>query len=228
MLRSACVWLLIAVISGSPCLAQMTLTAEQAAKYAERERQERLGFIQGYKEKLARAQAAGNYRAAAAFATALANEYERPGHYDKKPLDEAEARKWYAYAASQGNDGGSAHAAYYLGLMYWDGRGGPQDKERAKYIWMWAAENGDRNAIVELEQRGYDLRKERELAFGKAQSLPARQPAPDASTQQQKAEEGMAIVFGLSFAAALAKNYTCQQERQQQLMAGSAVSSDCR
>lgn len=68
MLRSACVWLLIAVISGT----------------------------------------AGNYRAAAAFATALANEYERPGHYDKKPLDEAEARKWYAHAASQGNDGGEA------------------------------------------------------------------------------------------------------------------------
>ncbi len=38
----------------------------------------------------------------------------------------------------------------------------------------------------------------------------------------------MAIVFGLWFVAALPKNYTCQQERQQQLMAGSAVSSDCR
>ena len=169
----------------------------------------------------------GNQSLAASFATALAGTYERPGIYDKKPLDEAEARKWYAFAASQGNNGWSAHAAYYLGMMYWDGRGGPQDRERAKYIWMWAAENRDRNAIVELEQRGYDMRKERELAFGEAKALP-RPSASDAVTQQQKAEEGMAIVFGLWLAATVAKNYACQQEKQQQLMGSSASSSDCR
>lgn len=228
MVRSACVWLLIAVTSGHPCLAQLTLTPAERAKYAERENQDRLRFIQDYKDKISRAQAAGNQGLAAAFATALAGTYEQPGRYDKKPLDEAEARKWYAYAASQGNNGWSAHAAYYLGMMYCEGRGGPQDRERAKYIWMWAAENHDRNAIVELENRGYDMRKEREIAFGEAKDLPTRPSALGPEAQRQKAEEGMAIIFGLWFAATLAKNYECQQEKQQQLMGGSAVSSDCR
>ena len=185
------------------------------ASGAERENQDKLRYIQGYKEQIARAEAAGKSNIAAEFATSVADTYERPNIYDHKPLDLAEARKWYAYAAAKGNTFASTNAAYYLGLMYWDGRGGSQDKERAKYIWMWAAENKGRLSVVKLEELGYDMRKERELAFGEAQAYQTRRP--QVRNQQESAEAGLAIVFGLLVLSALAHD-ECYDYRHAQLM----------
>lgn len=109
--------------------------------------------------------------------------------------------------------------------MYWDGKGGPQDRERAKYIWMWAAENKDPLAVVKLEELGYDMKKERELAFDKAKVYKS-QPA-DVRSESDKAAEGLAIVFGFWLLSVLSQD-RCQQYRQAQLMGLVAfIPSDC-
>jgi hypothetical protein len=110
---------------------------------------------------------------------------------------------------------GSTDAAYWLGMMYWDGRGGPQDRERAKYIWMWAAENKERKAVVKLEELGYDMGKERELAFGKAQAYESQRA--QIRNPNERAEGGLAILFGLLLLSALAGD-ECQAYHRAQLL----------
>jgi hypothetical protein len=227
-LRSVCILLLASELVISPCLAQ---SAEQMAPFAAIETQNRLRQVQSAQEELAKAQAAGQTIQMVQIAMELASLYQTSNTYSGNPLDLAKAREWYVYGASRGNSVWSAYCAYSLGTMYWDGRGGPQDKERAKYIWMWAAENGDRDAIVQLEKLGFDMRKERALAFDKAKAQQSQRPQqpPQVRSQQGRAEEGLAILFGLWLAATVAKNYECQSQRQAQIMGGGTPSSDtCR
>jgi hypothetical protein len=163
---------------------------------------------------LAKAEALNKPNLATGFAASIADEYERPNIYDHKPLDEAEARKWYAYAAAKGNSYQNTGAAYHLGLMYWEGRGGSQDKQRAKYLWMWAAENKDGMAVVKLEELGFDMQKERELAFSKARAHQS-QPAQIRGSNES-AGEGLVILFGLLALRVLSRD-ECYDYRRAQL-----------
>lgn len=220
MFRSTCAWVSAAALVTSS-FAQPT--PQQVQRNAEIERRQILRSIEMDKVGLGKAQAVADQDGIAEYAFRIAFAYEQPNSFDHQPLDLTEARKWYANSASHGNSARARAAAYRLGLMHWDGRGGPEDKDRAKYIWMWAAQNGDAESILQLRKLKYDLETERERALGVAES-----GRDQAAAQQRKAEEGLAIVFGLWFAASLAKNFTCQQERQQQLMQGGAASGDCR
>lgn len=206
MIRTMCAVLLVSALTANPCFAQ--LTPDQVEKRAAVERQQMLRSVEGLKERIARAEVGGNLSLATETAVLLAHAYEQPNVFDHKPLDPVQARRWYGYAAAKG----STNAGYWLGMMHWDGRGGPEDRERAKYIWMWAAEHKDVMAAMKLQQLRYDAQKERELAFGQAKAYQSQ-----AKSQSEKAEEGLAIVFGLLLLSALAKD-DCEPYRRAQLV----------
>ena len=131
---------------------------------------------------------------AAKTAITIATSFERPDPTTDLKPDFVQARAWYALATKHGD----TYGAYLLGEMYWDGRGGSADRDRAKALWVWSAENGERSAVARLEGLGFNMQKERELAFGKAK-------AP--RTQQDDANDaakGFMLVLGALLVARLA------------------------
>src|SRR5690348_3403993 len=115
MLRSSCASVLAAALVTSS-FAQ--LTPQHAQRNARIERRETLRNIELSKKGIGKAQAAGDQEAIAEYGFRIAYAYELPNTFDHKPLDLAEARKWYAFAAAHGNSARARAAAYKLGLMW--------------------------------------------------------------------------------------------------------------
>lgn len=107
------------------------------------------------------------------------------------------ARYWYIQAVNNGY----TPAIFPLAQMYWDGRGGPQDKERAKYLWMWSVQNNDARSLSKLNALGFDPIKEREAAFAKAQS----KALATSGDHTKDAAEGAAMLFGLLLLGTMAQ-----------------------
>ncbi|VVT00568.1 tetratricopeptide repeat protein [Hoeflea sp. EC-HK425] len=63
-----------------------------------------------------------------------------------KPLDHAEAFRWYREAAELGN----CHAQFSVGFMYLEGLGVPRDYKQAFFWFSMAAEQGDASAQANL------------------------------------------------------------------------------
>lgn len=84
--------------------------------------------------------------------------------------DPSEVAKWYAHAlASHRRDAaqGSAEAPYFLGRMYWEGRGVPQDLAEAAQWMKQGAERGYAEAQYNLAldyERGFGVQKDESLA----------------------------------------------------------------
>lgn len=62
--------------------------------------------------------------------------------------DFIEARKWFERAYKTG---GNINAAYTLAGMYYEGRGGSKDVEKALNLYQFAADHGDQEAAKNIE-----------------------------------------------------------------------------
>jgi len=94
-----------------------------------------------------------------------------------KPVDYAEAFKWWKVAA----DRGVPESMVDIGIMYWDGQGTPHDKDQAIAYWIKGAQAGDARGVGKLQAhltpwefyREYTLPNfERKLMQGEAGDSP--------------------------------------------------------
>jgi TPR repeat protein len=162
----------------------------------------------------------------------LGQRYERGEPSAGAVPDYSDAQFWYRKGAEIGN----ADSACALAQLYWDGKGVPLDRERAKYIWMMAAQNQDpregagaRKSITKLEALGFDMQKERESAFKQARDFRDRRSMltlnHPRSLEQEKSDaiEGAGLFFGLIFGETLARgpeSPECEAYHRMQLVGG--------